>query len=60
MVFNLIQDVKTPDSVKARIAELLVGTPEEVATAVKSIEKNIEKSTEFANLIEKLRLQVMN
>lgn len=38
-VFNLIQDVKTPDSVKAKIAELLVGTPEEVATAVKSIEK---------------------
>ena len=38
-VFRVIKDNKTPDSVKARIAELLVGTPEEVATAIKSIEK---------------------
>ena len=34
-VFRVIKDNKTPDSVKARIAELLVGTPEEVATAIK-------------------------
>lgn len=58
-VFNLIQDVKTPDSVKARIAELLVGTPEEVATAVKSIEKLTSKGPGRDKLRQEFREEVV-
>ena len=58
-VFNLIQDVKTPDSVKARIAELLVGTPEEVATAVKSIEKLTSKVPRNNKLRQEFREEVV-
>ncbi len=58
-VFNLIQDVKTPDSVKAKIAELLVGTPEEVATAVKSIEKLTSKVPRNNKLKQEFREEVV-
>tara|TARA_Y100000004_G_scaffold119250_1_gene134015 strand:+ start:230 stop:2209 length:1980 start_codon:yes stop_codon:yes gene_type:complete len=58
-VFNLIQDVTTPDSVKARIAELLVGTPEEVATAVKSIEKLTSKGPGRDKLRQEFREEVV-
>ena len=58
-VFNLIQDVKTPDSVKARIAELLVGTPEEVATAIKSIEKLTSKAPRNNKLRQEFREEVV-
>ena len=58
-IFNLIQDVKTPDSVKGRIAELLVGTPEEVATAVKSIEKLTSKAPRNNKLRQEFREEVV-
>lgn len=58
-IFNLIQDVKTPDSVKGRIAELLVGTPEEVATAIKSIEKLTSKAPRNNKLRQEFREEVV-
>tara|TARA_R100000329_G_scaffold113191_1_gene92892 strand:- start:635 stop:2620 length:1986 start_codon:yes stop_codon:yes gene_type:complete len=58
-VINLISDVKTPDSVKERIAELLVGTPEEVATAVKSIEKLTSKAPSTGKLRQEFREEVV-
>ena len=55
----MIQDVKTPDSVKGRIAELLVGTPEEVATAVKSIEKLTSKAPRNNKLRQEFREEIV-
>ncbi len=58
-VFRVIKDNKTPDSVKARIAELLVGTPEEVATAIKSIEKLTSKVPRNNKLRQEFREEVV-
>ena len=58
-VINLISDVKTPDSVKERIAELLVGTPEEVAIAIKSIEKLTSKAPSTGKLRQEFREEVV-
>ena len=58
-VWSVVTNVKTPDSVKARIAELLVGTPEEVATAIKSIEKLTSKGPSRDKLRQEFREEVV-
>ena len=42
---KIIRNSAVPGTVKVRIAELLTGTPEEVATAIKSIDKIVSSKT---------------
>ena len=42
---KLVSSSAVPGTVKVRIAELLTGTPEEVATAIKSIDKIVSSKT---------------
>ncbi len=42
---KLVSNSAVPGTVKVRIAELLTGTPEEVATAIKSIDKIVSSKT---------------